>query len=229
MRTLSIFLLLAVLRADAATPSAAEIVRKHLDAIGGARWQKVDSMLVTGSGPYGSVVWAWKKPNLVRTEEREEQYSRGKTLITAFDGKSGWTSNPFRGSAAPRFMTAEELRTWRTGLAIRSDLLDLPSDAKIDLIGSEKVEGRPAWKLSLQRPGNDRVYLWIDAQSYLLVQRARTLYAPWGGLETPVVPLHDYRNVEGLMIPHAIGSTMLTVEVNPSLDDATFRPPQPIR
>lgn len=225
MRAVAFLLLFSSFAAQAAAPSAAEIVEKHLQAIGGARWQKVDSLLITGVGAYGSVVWAWKKPDRVRVEEREPA---GKMLISAFDGTSAWISNPFR-DTAPRHMTPEEQRQWRAGLAIRSDLLDLPKNAQLQLLGSEPVEGRAAWKLSLRRDDADEVFLWIDAQSFLLVQRARTLTAPWGGKQTPVTPLHDYRNVEGLMIPHAIGNTRLDVEVNADLDDTTFRPPQAIR
>jgi outer membrane lipoprotein-sorting protein len=221
MRVVAFLLLLSSLRAAAATPSAAEIVRKHLDAIGGARWQRVDSLLITGSGAFGTVTWAWKKPDRIRTEEREPA---GRTLVTAFDGKSAWISNPFQ-DPKPRAMTPEETRQWRAGLAIRSDLLDLPKDATVEVVGNENVDGRPAWKLSLRRDSADEVFLWIDAKTFLLVQRARTMNAPWGGSRTPVTPLRDYRNVEGLMIPHAVGATKLTVEVNPQLDDDTFRLP----
>ncbi|HEX2834710.1 MAG TPA: hypothetical protein VHW00_16985 [Thermoanaerobaculia bacterium] len=225
MRVIAFLLLLTSLRVSAAAPTTAEIVRRHLEAIGGARWQQVDSLLITGSGAIGTVTWAWKKPDRVRTEEREPA---GRTLVTAYDGQSAWIINPFQ-EARPRAMTPEETRQWRAGLAIRSDLLDLGKSDALELLGSENVDGKPAWKLRLRRDSSDEVFLWIDAKSFLLVQRARTIAAPWGGERTPVTPLRDYRNVEGLMLPHAVGTTRLTIEVNPELDDATFRPPASIR
>jgi hypothetical protein len=168
----------------------------------------------------------------VRTEERDNTYS-GKTLITAYDGTSGWISNPFRGpnQGVPRKMTPEELRRWQTGLAIRSDLLDLPDGgADLKLLGQENVNGRPAYKLSLTRPGYDPVTLWIDTTSYLLVQRARTNKTPWGGPDATIpVRIGDYRNVQGVMIAHTTGETRYVVEVNPKIDDALFKPPQPLK
>jgi len=225
-------ILLFLVGATPSAPDAGEIARRHVEAIGGkARWQRVQSLLVKGSSTFASFVWVWKAPGKVRTEERDDQYS-GKTLITAFDGSSGWISNPFRGPKAgvPRRLDAEELRRWQNGLAIRSDLLDLPeSGVKMDLLGQETIEGRAAWKLSLARAGQDPVLLWIDTQSYLIVQRARTVKSPWGAEELSRTRFGDYRNVQGVLIAHSTGETRYVVEVNPPIEDALFQPPQPLK
>ena len=223
---------LLLLGANSATPDANEIARRHVEAIGGkARWQGVQSLLIKGTSSFSSTVWVWKQPGKVRTEERDNAYT-GKTLITAYDGTSAWISNPFRGpnQGVPRKMTDEELRRWQTGLLIRSDLLDLPAQgAELKLLGKEDVRGKPAWKLSVTRPGYDPVLLWIDSGSYLIVKRARTNKTPWGPEATIPVTISDYRNVQGLMIPHATGETRYVVEVNPKIDDALFKPPQPLK
>jgi hypothetical protein len=213
-------------------PDANEIVRRHIEAIGGkARWQKVQSLLMKGSSSFGSYVWVWKQPGKVRTEEKDTQYS-GNTLITAFDGTEGWISNPFRGpnKGVPHRMSSEELRRWQTGLAIRSDLLDLPEGSEVKLLGQDSVKGQPAaYKLSVTRPGLDPVLLWIDASSYLIVRRARAIKAPWGSEGTIPVQIGDYRKIDGVLIAHATGETRYVVEVNPQIDDALFRPPQPLK
>jgi outer membrane lipoprotein-sorting protein len=213
------------LPAHGAAPSVDEIVRRHIDAIGGkAQWAKVHSILIRGSGPYAVTTWIWKEPGKVRTEERDPENS-GRAVITASDGTRAWVSNTFRGPATPRSLVPEELRRWQTGLAIRSDLLDLPpKGAKLTLLGQEKVNGNDAYKLSLQREDRDEVLLWVDARTFLLAQRARTTAAPWGGTTTVATPLTDYRRVEGVMIPHAIGETLLMVEVNAVIPDKTFEP-----
>lgn len=219
----SMVLFLVSLPVYGATLSVDEIVRRHIDAIGGkAQWAKVHSLLIRGSGPYAETTWIWKEPGKVRTEERDPGGSGA--VITASDGTRAWISNTFRGPATPRRMAPEELRRWQTGLAIRSDLLDLPRSAKLTLLGQEKVNGQDAYKLSLQRDDRDEVLLWIDAKTFLLVQRARTANAPMGGPKTVATPLTDYRRVEGVMIPHAIGETLLIVEVNPEIPDKTFDP-----
>lgn len=219
---ISTVLFVASLPAHGAALSVDEIVRRHIDAIGGkAQWAKVHSLLIRGSGPYAQTTWIWKEPGKVRTEERDPDGS-GHAVITASDGARAWVSNTFRGPATPRPMAPEELRRWQSGLAIRSDLLDLPRSAKLTLLGQEKVNGNDAYKLSLQRDDRDEVLLWIDAKTFLLAQRARATNAPWGAKTTVVTPLTDYRRVEGVMIPHVIGETLLVVEVNPEIPDKTF-------
>ncbi|MBV9496674.1 MAG: hypothetical protein JOZ54_20690 [Acidobacteria bacterium] len=209
-----------------APPTADEILQRHLAAIGGsARWQAVQSLMVRGSSSYGSFTWLWKRPDKMRSEELDDIYS-GKKLVTAFDGRTGWISDPFKGNPAPRRLASAELQQWQTGFPVRSDLLDLPAKgAELKVVGREGVGGRDAWKLSLHRAGRDEVLLWIDAQSWLLVQRARKLRTPWKSEELIATPFGDYRNVEGLMIPHSVGSTRCFVEVNADIADALFAPP----
>lgn len=224
--TVLVLVSLVSLAVAAATPDVDEIVRRHLTAIGGAaRWQSIDSLVVRGAGEYGNFTWVWKRPGKMRTEERERDGAV--PLVTAYDGSVGWQTNPFR-SGAPKKLGAPELQRWQSGVAIRSDLLDLKG-ATLSLVGREKVAGRDAYKLSLEHPGRGDVFLWIDAESYLLVQRARTAAAPWGEVKTVATPLRDYRNVNGVMIPHLIGGTKLVTEVNAAIDDALFAPPQTLR
>jgi hypothetical protein len=225
-------LLLFVLLCGAtnAPPSVDEIVRRHIEAIGGAqRWQKVQTLLVKGTGKYGSFLNVWKYPDRVRTEERDSERSQ-KSIITAFDGTTGWMINQYKSSSLPHRMDAADLRNWETGLILRSDLLDLPArGTELKFLGYDTVNGRIAYKLSLKRPNRDEVRLWIDRESFLLVQRAREVMAPWGEERTATTQLLDYRNVEGVLIPHKVGTTPLTVEVNAEIDDALFRPPQALK
>ncbi|MEA2490161.1 MAG: hypothetical protein QOH21_1953 [Acidobacteriota bacterium] len=212
----------------AAAPDADEIVRRHLEAIGGARWEKVQSLLVKGSGPVGSFVWVWKRPGKFRSEERDDTYS-GKTLVTAFDGTTAWIADPFKGPATPRRMKPDEQQRWQNGFVILSDLLDLPSTGvSVQLLGQEPVNQRPAWKLSLNRPGREEVTLWIDAETYYLVQRARVLTAPWGEDRNVVQVLSDYRKVDGVVVAHAVGPTHCVVAVNAEIADSMFRPSEPL-
>jgi hypothetical protein len=223
---------LLFLGATTTPPDANEIVRRHIEAIGGkARWQQVHSLFMKGTSSFGSYVWVWKQPGKVRTEEKDTEYS-GATLVTAFDGTEGWISNPFRGpnKGVPHKLSPDELRRWQTGLAIRSDLLDLPAEGvELKLLGQENVKGQPAYKLSVTRPGYDPVLLWIDTGSYLIVQRARKSKSPWGGESMIPVRIGDYRKIDGVLIAHSTGETQYVVQVNPEIDDMLFKPPQSLK
>src|SRR5258706_2719940 len=227
---MALLLVFALTAGAAPLPDVSSIVQRHIDAIGGGeRWRHVDSLLVRGKNSFGTFVWLWKSPNKVRTEERDDA-NGGKALVTSFDGTTAWVANPFKGTPDPRKLTGDERRRWETGLAIRSDLLDLPQKGvALKLLGEETVSGRRAYKLSLVQPGRDEVLLWIDAQTYLLLQRARNVVAPWGNEQLVTTVLSDYRSVQGVLIPHRFGTTTCFVEVNPELDDDAFRPPHPLR
>lgn len=228
-RAIGALLLLVLLSgfSEGATPPVEEIVRRHIEAIGGARqWQKVQTIMVKGTTAFGSFTWVWKQPNMVRTEDREIG-GAGRTIITAFDGKTGWTVNGYKESPQPQRMKPEAQSLWATGLVLRSDLLDLPAKgSELKFLGYDTVDGRVAYKLSLKREGRDEVRLWIDRESFLIVQRAREVMAPWGEEKDVVTPIRDYRKVDGVLIPHKIVTTPLTIEVNAELDDALFRPPR---
>lgn len=222
-------LLFLLLTAATPSPDVDTIVARHIDAIGGAaRWRNVQSMMVVGSSNYANFVWMWKSPDRMRTEEQEKEET-ARTLVTSFDGTTAWMENPFKGAAKPRKLTPVERRHWETGVAIRSDLLELPGKGiTLKLLGEEMVDGRRAHKLSLVRPGRDEVLLWIDAESFLLLQRSRNVIAPWGGVQAATTRLSDYRKVKGVLVAHKIGTTNCLVEVNPELDDDAFRPAQPL-
>ena len=227
---MALLLVLTLTGATAPLPDVSTVVQRHVDAIGGAeRWRHVDSLLIRGKDSFGTFVWLWRSPNKVRTEERDD-VNGGKTLVMSFDGTTAWTTNPFKGTPDPRKLTEAERRRWETGLAIRSDLLDLPQKGvALNLLGEETVSGRRAYKLSLVQPGRDEVLLWIDAETYLLLQRARNVVAPWGAVRLVTTVLSDYRRVQGVLVPHTFGTTTCLVEVNPELDDGAFRPPHPLR
>lgn len=227
---MALLLVLVLTGGAAPLPDVSTIVERHLDAIGGAdQWRQVNSLLVRGKDSFGTFVWLWMRPNKVRTEERDDA-NGGKTLVMSFDGTTAWTTNPFKGTADPRKLTETERRRWETGLAIRSDLLDLPQKGvTLSLLGEESVSGRRAYKLSVVQPGRDEVLLWIDAETYLLLQRARNVVAPWGTVRVVTTVFSDYRRVQGVLVPHTFGTTSCLVEVNPELDDDAFRPPHPLR
>ena len=226
-RPIGALLLLVLLSGTSeATPPVEEIVRRHIEAIGGTeRWQKVQTLMVKGTTAFGSFTWVWKQPNMVRTEDREIG-GAGRTIVTAFDGTTAWTVNGYKESPQPRRLKPAAQSGWATRLVLRSDLLDLPKGSELKFLGYDTVNGRIAYKLSLKREGRDEVRLWIDRESFLLVQRAREVMAPWGEEKDVVTPLLDYRQVDGVLIPHKIATTPLTIEVNAELDDALFRPPR---
>ena len=106
---------------------------------------------------------------------------------------------------------------------------------KVELEGTEPVEGRDAFKLKVTSAEGQVRHVWVDKQTYLDVKVDGTRRLD--GKPRPVwTYLRDYRPVNGLMIPHVLettvegvpGSEKILVErvaLNPRLDDARFAKP----
>src|SRR5258708_5816616 len=91
--TLLLFLPLA-----ASAQTAEEVVKKALDARGGAvkikavRSERVAGRITFGPGQEGTFIVELKRPNKMRAEINVE----GQKIIRVYDGKSGgWMINPF--------------------------------------------------------------------------------------------------------------------------------------
>ena len=226
----------------AAAQTADEVVKKTLDARGGAdKIRAVQSERITGrvssaQGVEGGFVLELKRPYKMHTEISVD----GQKIIRVYDGKSaGWTINPFMENKDVQPMPAEDLK----GITDESDmdgpLMDYKSKGHtIELIGKEDLDGKPVYRLKVTTKNGDvRSYL-IDASSFVTVKwvglrKIGNQDFPWESV------LSDYRDVQGLKYPFKIeqGSpgtefkqTLTTekVEINPPLDDSRFaKPPSP--
>jgi hypothetical protein len=105
-------------------------------------------------------------------------------------------------------------------------------DIKAELVGSETLGDKPVHHIKMTMPDGTMQHLYLDAGTGL--EAKVTMEAP-GGVTTEQL-LTDYRQVDGLMLPHSITvmtggvvsaqMTITKVEFNPTLDDAMFRIPR---
>jgi len=114
-RGLGLFAATLWLCSSAGALTVDEIVAKHTEARGGAeKIQALRSIRVTGRVEFGrrdsTIVAAWgevvKRPGMIRSETTMQ----GLTSVQAFDGKEGWTMNPFQGRRDPQWISADEAR-----------------------------------------------------------------------------------------------------------------------
>jgi outer membrane lipoprotein-sorting protein len=227
----------------AAAQTADEIVKKALDARGGAekiravQSERIAGHLSSARGVEGGFVLELKRPYKMHTEISVE----GQKIVRVYDGKSaGWMINPFAENKDVQTMSPEDLK----GITDESDmdgpLVDYKSKGhQVELIGKEDLDGKPVYRLKLTtRSGDVRSYL-IDASTFLTtkwegLRKIEDKDLPWESL------LSDYRDVQGLKYPFKIeqGSpgtdfrqTLTTekIEIDPPLDESRFaKPPSPV-
>ncbi len=175
-------------------------------------------------------VMEFKRPNRMRMNIDVE----GRTVTQGFDGKTGWILTP-RG---PEKVPVEAARMMEEQADFDGPLVDYRAKGhRIELAGKETVEGREAYKLEITFKNGDVRYYFLDAETYLEV-RVEGKTSPLPGKETETEGrIGDYREVDGLMIPHLMESgpkgssergrmVIQKVEINPEIPDTRFRMPR---
>jgi hypothetical protein len=216
-----------------------DIVAKHLAARGGAaKIEAIQSLRMTGKarGPGARealVVREIKRPGRIRTEFTFQ----GLTGVYACDGERGWQVSPLDGEMEPRPMPPEAARLALEQADFGGPLLGWKEKGNgVELVGRAAIGGREAWKLKVTPKGGAPRHLYLDAQSYLLVQSESTREVAGHTIETETT-FADYREVGGLLFAHSIeigikgrprrvSVVVEKVEIDPVLDDARFRMPE---
>jgi hypothetical protein len=109
--------------------------------------------------------------------------------------------------------------------------------AEAECVGTETVNGKPAYKVILTPKDGPPQSLYFDQASNLLVKVGLTVENPMG-----VIPvesfLEDYRKVDGLLLPYTVKVVVMgqerlmtteSIEQNVDLPEDRFALPEPIR
>lgn len=238
------FLLLAssLVNADSrpasANVSATEIVDRNVSARGGLQaWRAVQTMSYTGKMEAGGkqnvqlpFVMEMKRPRKTRFEV---EFAKTKA-VQVYDGAAGWKFRPFLGRDDVEPFSPEELKSASMEFDLDGPLVDYTNKGtKVDLEGVEPVEGHDAYKLKLTMKGGLVRHIWVDTKTFLEVKIEGVPRRMDGRMRPVEVYYRDYRNVNGLMVPYVLETTVqgvkqshkITIEsvmVNPKLEDTHF-------
>jgi hypothetical protein len=236
MIAVPLFAVLA-LAAPAKAESVDTIVAKHLEASGGvARLKALKAMRMKGemtvrqgAAPLtGSYQLEMKRPRFYRSDFT----LIGLNAVQAWDGTSGWTISPFAGDPNAHPMTPQEATDMAPRAEFDTTLLDYKArGTKVALVGTEDVDGAPAYKLKVTPKAGGERFVFLDRKTYLEVQREETR-----GTEVMQTRVGDYRKEGDLTFAHSFESgpkggekqvtlKITAVELDPQIDDARFKKP----
>lgn len=224
--------------------SAEQIVDRNVAARGGLEaWRAVTSLALMGAlytnkqeNAVLPMVVKLKRPN----KSRLEMDVKGQHLLQAFDGKNGWKVRRFHGQDTVAPYGPDDLASARAWENFDAPLIDYKSkDIRLELDGTEAIDGKPAYRLKLLRPDHSEQHVWVDAKSFLDVKSDDSLRRADGKMFRVATFYRDYRTVNGVRIPSTLEVAVDGVEgarkmvfkeivVNPPLDDTVFtKPPAP--
>jgi zinc protease len=218
--------LLAIPLLIAADPSGEQLLRLSLERSGGAAaFAKLTSVVMTGTvemaghnigGPVsvyqqgGKSYTAIDLPGIGKVEE-------------GFDGSVAWESNTLQG---PRIKEGEERAA--VARASRISLLDSWRDlyTSAKTVGSEDVDGKPAWKVEMTPKEGKAETFFFDKASGLLVRSNETVATPLGEIAVEA-GLSDYRTVDGIETPFTMTQKAVSQVMVMHFDKVSYNAPIP--
>jgi len=211
-------------------PARDEIVAKYEAAFGKAGKKALANLTLKGirEGNNGtkSDFEIEQKDGSVRISTAEAT-----TVVTP---TSGWFSSKRRGTREMTAEQREETRERTEAIAFVTPE-DVPADAHV--VRKDKIDDRDVYVLQSSISPKTRQRLYFDAENGLLLRRVLLTATPVG--ESPTqVDYSDYREVDGLELPHTIktesveprsDSTRRFTEIHPNakVDEKTFEMPKP--
>jgi outer membrane lipoprotein-sorting protein len=225
--------------AAAGAQTVDEIVAKNLQAKGGAeKWKSVNSVKMTGritlQGTELPLTVYAKRPNL----NRQEIMLQDKRVVQAFDGTSAWVINPMMGGEEARELPKPAAETMRHSADFDGALIDYKQKGHtVELVGREKMDGKEVYHLKVTMKGGDvQQHYYIDAASGIELKTSTDVDLGTGQKQPLVTEMSDYKEVDGIMIPHTVKQlldgkpvvqmTIEKVEFNAPIDDGVFRMPK---
>jgi outer membrane lipoprotein-sorting protein len=232
------------MRPAAAQPTVDELIQKNITARGGeAKLRELKAMRLTGTvsaqGTDLPMTIVAKRPNLMRQEVKVKDT----TIITAYDGTTAWIVNPLMGSDTPQELQGPQAEMTREQSDFDPVLLDYRDKGHtVEFVkgegpdGTEKLaDGTAVHHLKVTRKGGRVQHYYLDAESGIELKTTMEVTSPDGRTATVESLLTDYREAEGLMVPHALRNfmngtpmasmTIQKVEFNPAIDDSLFTMP----
>jgi hypothetical protein len=222
--------------------TAAQVVDKNIAARGGLpAWRAVQTLSMSGKLEAGGTQNTELPFSLEMKRPRKTRLAlqfNGQTAAQVYDGVNGWKLRPFLNRRQVEPYTPEELKAASMQSELDGPLMDYNAKGtKLELVGTQAVEGRPAYHLKLTLKSGQVQHVWVDAQTFLDVKvdgTPRRLDGKYHPVETY---FRDYRQVNGLMVPYVLETAVEgakrteririeSVVVNPNLEDSHFVMPQ---
>jgi hypothetical protein len=220
--------------------TADELIARNIEARGGIeKLRAVETLRLegkrtrAGGGSEMPFVEIRKRPGALRSEAT----TQGLTMIRAYDGKEGWTVQPFRGRKDPERLSADAVREMGYEADLDGPLVDAAAKGnRVEYLGTEDVDGTDAHKLKVTRPSGDVEYLYLDPDYFLEIRRV-SQHRVRGALVETETDFGAYEKVSGVYLPFSVetgakGSaekgqktTVTKAVANVPVDDAIFRFP----
>lgn len=214
-----------------AQETAADIVKKHNEAVGGAKnWSKINSLKKEGTMTAMGMDFPASFTLLKDKGMRQDFSVMGTDCYVIITPTAGWTFIPPQGHTKPEPMPEEQLKDAAKVLVIE-DALMAASDKKytIELVGKEDIDGKPCHKLKVTDADKKETTYFVDVATYYVTREVSTANVQGQDMEI-VKNLSDYKKLpEGIVLAmkedggESGSMTYTKIEANTVKDDSIFK------
>ena len=207
-----------------------EIVKKHIDAIGGKdNWDKLKSIrFETTVKAQGADI----KITIVQIDKksmRQDINVMGMTGYSILNITEGWNYMPWRGQTKAEAMTSDEVKNGQDDLNIKDEFITYKElNKKLEFFGKDDVDGTECFKLKMTDPNGKETTFYIDPTNYYVIKQTKK--EKTNGQETENSTFFsDYKKQDaGIVFPMSMasnfGESQITkLEINPTIDESIFK------
>jgi hypothetical protein len=210
--------------------TADEIVKKHVDAIGGAdNWKKINSTRVEGSFNVQGNDVSITITRLQGKGMRQDISVAGMSGYVIITPTAGTTYLPFQGQSEAQPMPADALKEGQYQLDVQGVLVDYKTKGHtVELLGKETIDGAECNKLKVTLAGGKVFTYYIDTKNNYLVRSVTTQHVNGQEMEQTVSFGNFQKLPEGITVPMTItqqfGEVILSkMEINKAVDESIFK------
>jgi hypothetical protein len=214
------WLLLLTLSGALSAQTLEEIVARHVEAHGGqAVWAQVRGLRLQGTATAfseaGTFDLCWQRPDRYHI-----QFTlMGSQMVEAHDGTVAWQRNPWYGLPCPIRLDPAEASVVRRETVLPTPLFRLSEEGSgftATYVGLADLDGQEGHRVTVTWPDGIEDTWYLDPTTYLAFARVSP-GAEYGRVLEQTTFLDDYREVEGLVLPHLVekefGSRVRTLEL----------------
>ncbi|MBL7830746.1 MAG: hypothetical protein JNK41_06950 [Saprospiraceae bacterium] len=215
--------------------TADEIVQKHLAAIGGVdKLNSIKSMKMVGSIEIQPGMTAPITMQVINNRALRMDLSiMGMTMNQVVYDNSGWAVVPFNGNPNPEPLTQDQVKEMKKQTDLSGDLLNYKDKgSKIELIGSEDVEGTDTHKVKITEKDGTIGYKFFDKTNFYLIKETKILKLEDKETEVSILYSNFKKTETGFVFAYSMNNEMAggpitweSFEVNPTIDEAIFKMP----
>jgi hypothetical protein len=209
-----------------------KIIKKHIKAHGGVEnWEAVQSMKITGNFTAFSIEKPFKtikaRPGYYYSEFSLDKHD----VIEAFDGKQGWTIDPWQEIDFPRKVNRAETNVFFQQSDFCTPLFHYKEDGyEMTLEGIKILEGQEVFKIKVVRPNGYSENWYLNTTTYLEF-KSESQWIDFAYQLPSEAYYDDFREVNGVVLPFYIDRTfnirnritvIENIEFNAEIDKSIF-------